>query len=130
MKEIPEVYLVEREGKKTGVIQRVLCEGYNGQIDILVKISIPEQIISKISILNHHETDDYGGYLTEEWFLKRFIGKKAANKLQLVKIIDRKPEEVVTITGASTTSEGVVSGVNQAFENFHKIYGGINNEKK
>lgn len=126
---LPQVYLVKKEGEKTAVIQKIICQGYNGRFDVLVTISIPEKALSSISILNHKETSDYGGYLTEDWFLKRFIGKTTKQTLQLVKIINRKPEEIVAITGATITSRGVLTGVNQAFENFNKIIGGIIGEE-
>lgn len=75
-------------------------------------------------MISHQETEDYGGYLTREWFLDRFIGKSSTYQLKMVKIIDNKPDEIVAITGASKTSKAVVDGVNLALENFNKIKGG------
>ena len=120
--EIEEVYLVKRDGQRAGLIQKVNCPGYDGPIVILVKLDYPEKKLSAITLLNHNETANYGGYIEEGWFLQRFVGKSAEQELVLVKLSQQNPEEVVSITGATVTSQGVLTGVNQAFDNFNKLY--------
>ena len=126
---IPKVYIIEKEGVKTKVIQKVISQGYNGSIELLFGISISGENLSDITVLNHNETADYGGYLTEEWFLERFIDRDVRRQLELVKIINKKPEEVVAITGATITSRGVVDGANRAFKNYLKIMEEYQDEK-
>lgn len=119
--QIKEVYLVKDNGNQQGFIQKVNCPGYNGSIEILVKINFPEKKLSEIRLLNHNETPNYGGYIEEGWFLERFVGKKAEQELVLVKLSQQSAEEVVAITGATITSQGVLTGVNQAFKNFNNF---------
>lgn len=123
--EILEVYLIKENNQGKAVLQRVVCQGYNGKMEILVTISISDNILTGIKILAHQETPDYGDYLTENWFLKRFIGKGSDQRLVVVKMFNHNPEEVVAITGATQTSKGVVAGVNKAFKNYNLISGGI-----
>jgi len=106
----------------TFVIQEVTVQGFKGDIRMLVSINIGTKALEKLAILEHHESEDYGGYLTEGWFLGRFSGKKSGSPLKLVKLSAKAQDEIVAITGATKTSQAVIEGVNQCFENFAKIY--------
>lgn len=69
--------------------------------------------IDVLDIIQENKTLDYGGYISEEWFLSKDINLK----LKLVKMSVKEPEEVVAVTGATISSRVVVDGVNEALGN-------------
>ena len=85
---------------------------------MLVLIDYEHESLTEVSILEHNETDNYGAYAAEDWFLARFQAKDANTDLRLVKIIAQQPEEIVAVTGATVTSQAIVDGVNAAFKVF------------
>ncbi len=106
-------------------IQTIQSYGYNSEVPITleVRIDMSNDSVSEVSIISHEETQDYGGYITEDWFLDRFFGKSVDQVLKLVKIMPEEDADIVAITGATKTSEGVVNGVNIAMENYNNEYG-------
>ena len=123
--EIPEVYLVTDTLGRERIVQKVVTHGFIDLITLLVTIDPKEEKVQKVEVLQHKESDDYGGYLTAPWFLKRFAEKSVHQLLVMVKLINRNPNEVVAITGASKTSQAVINGVNLAISNFQLIKGGL-----
>jgi len=116
---VREVYLVqEAQDLPASMLLIVETEGYNGLITLLVLIDYEHESLTEVSILEHNETDNYGAYAAEDWFLARFQAKDANTDLRLVKIIAQQPEEIVAVTGATVTSQAIVDGVNAAFKVF------------
>ncbi|NLN07623.1 MAG: FMN-binding protein [Firmicutes bacterium] len=113
--DVPAVYVLSDSGN-TPVKMLLVCEteGYNDLIRLCVALDLQEQKILSVSILEHQESDNYGAYAAEEWFLARFAGKPAAKDLQVVKMAAKNREDIVAVTGATVTSAAVVSGVNRA----------------
>lgn len=103
------------------ILQIVASEGYNG--DIIILVSIKEDKITMVDILDHDETEDYGGYIVEEWFLNRLC-LPIDNELNTVKMKKVKSNDVVAVTGATISSNAVVDGVNKCIKN----YGGLRDE--
>lgn len=123
---ITAVYAVGTKGKSPRMVaQEFYVPGFNDAIKVLVLIDIPTGLTEGVRILEHHETEDYGGYVTEEWFLQRFSGKDAGTKLALVKMAARRREDIVAITGATYTSQAVVDAVNMCLINYRKIIEGV-----
>ncbi|MFZ5969095.1 MAG: FMN-binding protein [Bacillota bacterium] len=110
-----------RSNEEEHIIQVVETEGYKGKIQLLVSIDAASDRIVNVVVLNHHETEEYGGYLTENWFLDRFKNKEIIKPLKVVKVIAESPDEIVAITGATKTSTAVVEGINTCFENYKRI---------
>lgn len=94
-----------------------------------ITIDFSDNRIEDFIITSQNESENYGEYIEEEWFQKRFLGKNALKELVLVKMAAQKPEEVVGVTGATQSSKAVVEGVNIAFHNYLEIRGGLLNEK-
>lgn len=115
---IIRVYKVSKEAdEKYHIVQIVRSKGYKDYIKFMVTIDNDSKKISDIHIIEHNETHDYGGYVTKDWFLKRFINKPINQSLKIAKIVSENPWEVTAITGATITSEAVVKGVNLCIEN-------------
>ena len=103
------------------IVQLIHVEGYKSTIELLVEIN--NNKVQKVNILDHHETHDYGGYITEKWFLSRFK-LPIKPKLNLVKINKVNNYDVVAVTGATISSQAVLDGVNLCIDN----YGGLRDE--
>lgn len=103
------------------VCQEVEYEGYSGTIRSLVYIDMDKEVITKVVVLEHTETMDYGGYVTEDWFLDRYSNKFLDKQLNTVIMVAKEDNDVVAITGATITSDAVTSSVNEAILNFHLI---------
>ena len=116
------VYMIsDGGGRVRGILQETEAQGFNDTINILVLIDVSTGLTERIQVLEHNETEDYGGYVTEEWFLGRFAGKDAGTKLELVKRAAGKTEDIVAITGATYTSQAVVDAVNLCMKNYRRI---------
>ncbi len=121
------VYLVEKsDGENRTIIQIVNEKGFKDTIKLLVIIDTGQDIVEEVKVLEHHESEDYGAYLSEEWFLDRFGGKSTDRQLALVKISARSPEEVVAITGATCSSRAVLDTVNICMANYNRIKREVN----
>lgn len=88
---------------------------YGYEEDMLIGVSVSSTRIEKISILYENESEDYGEYVIESWFLDRFIMPTPTN-IKLVKRKKSHENEVIAITGATITSQAVVDGVNKCIE--------------
>jgi len=103
-------------------IQIVKCPGY--QSEILLMVEMNDERITKAILLDEDETEGYGDYLHEEWFLNRLLIATKENAV-LVKMSKKRENEIVAITGATISSEAVVDGLNSCMQN----YGGVKHEK-
>ena len=84
------------------------------------------ETLKGIEVLDHSETPGLGGRLTEDQFKKQFIGKKLRPRILVVK--GRKAagaNEVDAITGATNTSKGIESFLNDAMKEFWEGQGDI-----
>lgn len=67
--------------------------------------------VNQVDILYENETDGYGDYVVESWFLDRFK-QEIRSKLSLVKRKKTENNQIIAITGATITSEAIVRAVN------------------
>jgi electron transport complex protein RnfG len=74
-------------------------EGFGGSIDILVGIDISGNI-ENVRILEHHETPEYAGGITESAFLDQFRGKRPEDNFKVGDDID-------AVTHATVSSQAV-----------------------
>lgn len=100
------------------IVQIIKTQGFHDGMEIAVIIG--EEEITKVLILKHDETQKYGGYVTQLWFLQRF-NLPINKKLELVKLTKEKENEVIAITGATLTSEAVVQSVNECINNYRRM---------
>ncbi len=122
---IKEVYMAEAVNDKAELIQLIEEKGFKDTIRMLVTIDTSTDRLNSLIILEHKETSEYGGYVSDDWFLNRFKEKNASKPLVLVMLMPEADNEIVAITGATKTSQAVIHGVNAAFENYMKIKGEV-----
>ena len=88
---------------------------YNGPVTLALVIDGSSAESIGMRIVEHTETPHYVRDMESSWFTGRFSGKSALEYLKLVRLKSRAENEIVAITGATVTTEGVVNGVNSAF---------------
>ena len=88
---------------------------YNGPITLALVIDSDSDESVGLEIIEHVETPHYVRDMENTWFMDRFANKKADEYLTLARLQARADNEIVAITGATVTTEGVINGVNAAF---------------
>ncbi|MTI70352.1 MAG: FMN-binding protein [Firmicutes bacterium] len=111
-------YVVKNQTKEKMLVQLIKSKGYKDDIYILTFIDIKENKLKKVDVYKHKETPAYGGYIEDDWFLKRFKNKDVNVNLELVKMSANKENEIVAVTGATISSRSVINGVNISFDNY------------
>jgi uncharacterized protein with FMN-binding domain len=82
---------------------------------ILFYIEVGKDAIEHVDVLSNQETADYGGHVTEEWFLDRLL-LSTDEDLKVVRYRKKNENEVIAITGATRTSNAAVKAVNRCIE--------------
>ena len=107
------IELVVFPAKKGGETFAVAIEGrgkgYHGTIGVMVGVSKDGEI-TDIGITSHSETPGIGSRVTEEAFTTRFKGRPVTGDIQ-----------VDGISGATYSSKGVMSAVNEALAHVRKF---------
>ena len=88
---------------------------YNGPVTLALVIDSESGESVGMHIVEHTETPHYVRDMESSWFTGRFSGKSVLEYLKLVRLKARVDNEIVAITGATVTTEGIVNGVNAAF---------------
>ncbi len=88
----------------------VRADGY--EEDMLIGVNMDKYSIFGVDVLYENETEDYGAYITSDWFLDRFIMRRP-EKVKLVKRKKENEDEVIAVTGATISSQAVVDAVNK-----------------
>jgi len=113
---------VSAAARTEGGLYGFICKpiGYNGPIAIAVVIDGVSGDSLGMRILSHEETDHYVRDMDSSWFTGRFFGKSSSRYLQLVRLEAKSDNDIVGITGATVTTEGIINGVNAAFGLFRE----------
>jgi len=98
---------VLNNGEKLFLVQ---AQGY--EEDLLLSVHMDNESIIKVNVLYENESEDYGEYVTSDWFLERFE-MKIPSEIKLVKRKKSNDNEVIAITGATNTSQAVVGAINK-----------------
>ena len=111
-----EYFDAMKDGELIGYCVRVVANGYNGYIRLVVGID-RSGIIKGVQVLEQYETPGLGSKITEvrpgekdAWFLRQFKGKSAST-VTLKKDVD-------AITGATISSRAVTNAVRDTVSDF------------
>ncbi|HPF21025.1 MAG TPA: FMN-binding protein [Syntrophomonas sp.] len=85
---------------------------YNGPVELAVIIDRESGITAGMKIVRHQETEHYVRDMNNRWFTERFAGKQNDPYLQPVHLDAVHDNEIIIITGATVTTEGITNGVN------------------
>jgi Na+-translocating ferredoxin:NAD+ oxidoreductase RnfG subunit len=98
---------------------------YNGPVTLALVIDHDSGDSIGMRIVKHVETPHYVRDMESYWFIERFAGKSARDYLRLVRLTARHEQDVVAITGATVTTEGIINGVNAAFGTYQEFMLGL-----
>jgi Na+-translocating ferredoxin:NAD+ oxidoreductase RnfG subunit len=88
---------------------------YNGPVALALVIDGARGESIGLRIVAHTETPHYVRDMESDWFTERFAGKAASGYLRAARLVARDEQDIVAITGATVTTEGIVNGANAAF---------------
>jgi electron transport complex protein RnfG len=121
---VTENFITKERGEKFKAVKKVFMTpkgdygfiskpvAYNGPIVLALGIDGETGLTIGLRIVEHIETDHYVRDMGNTWFTDRFSGKTSNTYLKTVKLDTRGDDEVVLITGATVTTDGIVNGVN------------------
>ena len=98
---------------------------YNGPVTLALVIDSGTGESVGMRIVEHTETPHYVRDMENKWFMERFAGKAVREYLTVARLHANSENEIVAITGATVTTEGVVNGVNAAFGVFQEYVLGV-----
>lgn len=87
-------------------------KGYNKNLKIAVAIDCKNDNIIEIRIIDHNETRHYVRDFENKWFTDRFKDKDTKINFTRVFLEAKNRSEVVAITGATKTTDGVIDSIN------------------
>jgi len=96
----------------TGYVIQLSPEGYSGNIDMMVGISIREEKITGMRVLRHTETPGLGANAVKENFYRRY-DNKPASPLTVVRTSPGE-NEIQAITSSTITTRAITNAVNEA----------------
>ncbi len=89
--------------------------GYHGPMTLGIAINGRDMTSVGMRIIDHMEKVEYVRDFDSDWFESRFVGKSVSENLITVYLEAKTDNEIVTVTGATVSTDGVVNGVNAAF---------------
>lgn len=121
-------YVKDGELQGLGFVESKMGYGYNKSsvMSLFICVEPNMETLKGIEVLDHSETPGLGGRITEDQFKNQFVGKKLRPKILVVKGRAAGGEnEVDAITGATNTSRGIESFINDAMKEFWEGRGDI-----
>lgn len=94
---------------------------YNGPITLACAIDRETAQTIGMRIVEHMETEHYVRDMSNSWFTDRFAGKSTDQYLKPVHLEASHDNEIIIITGATVTTEGITNGVNACMGLFREI---------
>jgi electron transport complex protein RnfG len=110
------IFPAKKGGAFVAVAYSEAATGYHGPIEVMVGIRM-DGSLSGISVMTHSETPGLGARVVEPGFTKQFEGLTLSPQLNL----SGAGGSVDAVSGATTSSKGVVKAVRQALETFPKV---------
>ncbi len=107
-------------------VGRVLAasgQGFADRIELLVALNRAGDTITGLYIVDQKETPGLGDFITKEKWRAQFAGKPATKRLSVTKTGAQRPEQVDGVTGATISSEAVVTIVNAAIAGWRQEAG-------
>ncbi|NMA48528.1 MAG: RnfABCDGE type electron transport complex subunit G [Tissierellia bacterium] len=114
-----EVYKAVKDGEELGYALKTLSAGYGGDITTLIGIN-NEGTISGLRVLVMSETKGLGSRIVDDLeFRESFLDKNALGSLTPVEE-PSADNEVMLLSGATTSTKAVLKGVNDALDAYAK----------
>lgn len=107
------IYAAKKSGEIIGYCVSVESSGFGGKISMIVGINT-DKSVAGVRIISHSETAGLGAKAAEPTFTDSFMG--ASFPLSVTKTTPENNTQITAISGATITSNAVVTGVNSALE--------------
>lgn len=115
--DVEEVFKGVANGNIVGYTIKTMPKGYGGPIEVTTGITIDGKI-SGVSIGVMTETPGLGAKITEQSYLDQYVGKSVESFISVIKSGLPSDDEIVSISGATITSDAVTNGVNESIRIF------------
>lgn len=112
---IDEAFEAKAGGQIVGYTIKSIPKGYGGTVEIIIGIN-KEGKLSGIKVGNNTETPGLGKNAATPKFQNQFKDKDWDKNVQVIKNGTPKDNEILSIAGATITSNAVTKGVNQALK--------------
>jgi electron transport complex protein RnfG len=110
------IFPAKENGKLVALAYGSSATGYHGPIEVMVGVSTQGKVTG-IAIMTHSETPGLGARIAEPGFTKQFQNMDLSPALNL----SAQGGKIDAVSGASTSSKGVVTAVRDALKLFPKI---------
>jgi electron transport complex protein RnfG len=114
---------IDANGKSVGIAFIADGGGFQGNIRIMVGLSIDYLKLTGIRVLEQNETPGLGNRIKEPEFEGQFKGLEIRPKVEYIKYRKpEKPNQIKAITGATISSDAVVKNINNAVAKILKAF--------
>ena len=127
-----EVYKVLNSNKnEIGYALAYEGSGFQGKVRLMAGLNKDLNEVIGLKVLEQVETPGLGTKITEEPFLKQFLGLNASPNVAWVKgAAPSNPNEIQTITGATISSKAVVNILNDGINKLRSIQNNGGSDEK
>lgn len=112
---VDEVFEGTSGGQLNGYTVKTVPKGYGGSVEIIIGIDTLG-MVRGVKVGENSETPGLGKNAAKPKFQEQYIGKDWDEDVVLIKNGIPKENEVLSIAGATVTSNAVTSGVNTALD--------------
>ena len=114
---------LDADGRSVGLAFIADGGGFQGNIRIMVGLSVDYLKLKGIKVLEQNETPGLGNRIKEPAFEGQFKGLEIKPKVEYIKYRKpEKPNQIQAITGATISSDAVVKNINNAVEKVLKAF--------
>ncbi len=109
------LFPAKKDGSVFAVAYEIAAQGYHGDMGFMIGVEMKTGRITGLRVMTHTETPGLGARATEPAFYEQFAGAGLDN----LALAD-KGGKIDAISGATITSQGVVTGVREGLELFER----------
>jgi len=122
--EVVTVYVgLDGNGTPIGVAFKADGNGFQGNVGIMVGLGLEYAKLKGIQVLDQVETPGLGNRILEKWFMDQFKGVEIHPKIEYIKYRKpEKPNQIQAITGATISSNAVVTNINKALKKVTELF--------
>ena len=114
---------LDADGRSVGLAFIADGGGFQGNIRIMVGLSVDYLKLKGIKVIEQNETPGLGNRIKEPAFEGQFKGLEIKPKVEYIKYRKpEKPNQIQAITGATISSDAVVKNINNAVEKVLKAF--------
>lgn len=109
----------DASGENIGAIVFTYPNGFGGPVEVITGIGL-DGTVRGVRVGSHTETPDLGSRATQPEFYEQYAGLSTGEPIVVIKIGEPSGNEILAISGATVTSNGVTEGVAEAIRIFQE----------